>query len=289
MSETQAEYKVRIKRGASSLLLNEPPLQVLPSLAVAIGLEEAIFVQQLHYWLSNPKVKGRIDEYGNKWIYNSYSEWAEDNFPFWSEQKIGRIVRSAEEQSVVICEQLNAMQRDQTKFYRIDYEALNALLDALHRSNLNDGAFKSKRSHRSNLNDVKMNQRLPETTSGADAPNLPIDWQIAVGEEIVQHDQFDAQARDAASLIDFQCAGAGDLALAFMRERRILIPQSRAKGNRKAAREMLEMGVKPEHVTEATHLLIGRNMTVTDLFSVVRTAIDIANKPPEAVEMTRLL
>lgn len=39
MSETQAEYKVRIKRGASSLLLNEPPLQVLPSLAVAIGLE----------------------------------------------------------------------------------------------------------------------------------------------------------------------------------------------------------------------------------------------------------
>ncbi len=35
----------------SSLLIEESPLQVLPSLAKAIGLNEAIFAQQLHYWL----------------------------------------------------------------------------------------------------------------------------------------------------------------------------------------------------------------------------------------------
>ena len=34
-----------------SLLISEPPLQVLPSLAVKIGLNEAIVLQQIHYWL----------------------------------------------------------------------------------------------------------------------------------------------------------------------------------------------------------------------------------------------
>jgi hypothetical protein len=33
----------------SKLLIDEPPLQVLPTLAVRLGLEEAIFLQQLHY------------------------------------------------------------------------------------------------------------------------------------------------------------------------------------------------------------------------------------------------
>ena len=38
----------------SRLLINEPPLIVLPSLAKEIGLNEAIIVQQIQYWLSAP-------------------------------------------------------------------------------------------------------------------------------------------------------------------------------------------------------------------------------------------
>ena len=36
---------------SSKLLMGESPLQVLPGLAVLIGLDEAIFLQQLHYKL----------------------------------------------------------------------------------------------------------------------------------------------------------------------------------------------------------------------------------------------
>jgi len=36
---------------SSSLLINESPLQVLPSLAVLVGLNEAIVLQQTHYWI----------------------------------------------------------------------------------------------------------------------------------------------------------------------------------------------------------------------------------------------
>lgn len=59
------------------LLIDDQPLQVLPELAKAIGLNEAIFVQQLHYFLniSKHKYEDRI------WIYNTIDEWCEI-FPF---------------------------------------------------------------------------------------------------------------------------------------------------------------------------------------------------------------
>lgn len=109
----------------SHLLINEPALQVLPSLAKSIGLEEAIILQQLHYWLNNSKVEGRIEN-GEKWIYNSYQEW-QDNFPFWSVQQIQRIFLNLEKGGVVISAKFDAKKHDQTKFYRIDYDALCAM------------------------------------------------------------------------------------------------------------------------------------------------------------------
>ena len=117
---------------------------------------------------------------------------------------------------------------------------------------------------------------------GTNVPNTseyPIDWQLANGGKVSQPDQFQAQIRDAANLMDMGAAGAGALAFAFMAARNIVIPESKIKGNRKAAREMLEMHVKPEHVRQATLELVDKGMTVTDLFSVSKTAIDLANKP----------
>lgn len=108
----------------SHLLINEPALQVLPSLAKVIGLNEAIVLQQLHYWLNNPKVG--VEKQGEKWIFNTYEEWVE-NFPFWSVSTVKRIFTSLEEQGVVISAQLDAKQRDMTKFYRIDYVQLDTL------------------------------------------------------------------------------------------------------------------------------------------------------------------
>ena len=35
----------------NSYLINEYPLQVLPSLCKKVGINEAIFIQELHYWL----------------------------------------------------------------------------------------------------------------------------------------------------------------------------------------------------------------------------------------------
>ncbi|MCP6757123.1 replication protein RepO, partial [Klebsiella pneumoniae] len=56
-----------------ALLINEPPLQVLPSLAKAIGLNEALILQQIHYWL-NPKHNQNLFK-GRYWVYNTYEQW----------------------------------------------------------------------------------------------------------------------------------------------------------------------------------------------------------------------
>ena len=51
----------------SKLLIDENPLVLLPSLAVKIGLNQAIVIQQIHYWLQASKTKIN----NKKWVYNT--------------------------------------------------------------------------------------------------------------------------------------------------------------------------------------------------------------------------
>ncbi|UYB50206.1 hypothetical protein OCI51_26350 (plasmid) [Lysinibacillus capsici] len=74
-----------------NLLINEPPLQVLPSLAIQIGLNEAIIIQQVHYWL----LLSKNERDGFKWVYKKYEDW-EEEFPFWSNSTIRRSIRNLE-------------------------------------------------------------------------------------------------------------------------------------------------------------------------------------------------
>lgn len=101
------------------LLISEPPLQVLPSLASKVGLNEAIILQQIHYWL----VKSNNIKDDQKWIYNSYAEW-EKQFPFWSRSTLIRAISSLERQGYLITANYNKAGFDKTKWYRIDYEKL---------------------------------------------------------------------------------------------------------------------------------------------------------------------
>lgn len=103
----------------NKLLLDDKPLIVLPSLAVAIGLNEAIILQQLHYWLQEST---NIRD-GYKWVYNTYEDW-QKQFPFWSKNTIIRAVKSLENKNLVIVGNYNKLKIDNTKWYRINYEEL---------------------------------------------------------------------------------------------------------------------------------------------------------------------
>jgi hypothetical protein len=109
---------------STKLLIDEPPLQVLPSLACKIGLNEAIILQQIHYLC----LYTRNEAQGRKWIYGSYQEITERYFPFWSVPTVVRTVQRLEALGLLISRQgLNRMGIDRTKWYTIDYEALRRL------------------------------------------------------------------------------------------------------------------------------------------------------------------
>lgn len=104
----------------SRLLIDEPPLQVLPSLAKEIGLNEAIMLQQIHYWL----LKSGNEFEGAKWFYKTLEEW-QIEFPFWSVMTIRRTLGSLEKQKIIKIGNFNKKKFDKTKWYTIDYERVN--------------------------------------------------------------------------------------------------------------------------------------------------------------------
>jgi DnaD/phage-associated family protein len=118
----------------SKFLLDDKPLIILPSLAETVGLNESIVLQQLHYWL---KESSHIYD-GYKWIYNTYSNWKEQ-FPFWSDKTIRRIITKLENQGLIVTGNYNKLGIDKTKWYRIDYEKLEILTSPSGQNDQMDG------------------------------------------------------------------------------------------------------------------------------------------------------
>lgn len=110
----------------SKYLIPEPALQVLPTLACHVGLNEAIFLQQLHWLLDNPKLGKKVD--GRKWVKMSMKEWQEDHFRFWTDKVIGRTIDNLIGDGFIERrDDLNYETYDHTYWYSLDYDALAAL------------------------------------------------------------------------------------------------------------------------------------------------------------------
>lgn len=141
----------------NKLLIDDYPIQVLPKLAVEIGLNEAIILQQMHYWLnaSNHKYDGK------KWIYNSYPEW-QKQFPFWSLITIKRAIYSLEKQGLLHIGNYNKAKFDKTKWYSINYQTIESMIRPSYQ---NDTTSVSKRDDGVYQNDTTNTRDYTETSS----------------------------------------------------------------------------------------------------------------------------
>lgn len=101
-----------------SLLLTTRPIVINPDLAYSIGLNEAIALQQVNYWLQ--ETTSGLERDGERWIYNTTEQWLEQ-FPFWSESTLKRTFTRLKTLGVLKIEQLNKSQRDMTNYYTINY------------------------------------------------------------------------------------------------------------------------------------------------------------------------
>lgn len=114
----------------SNLLLDDRPLVIQPKLAELLGdLDEAVILQQIHYWLE--KRLNIKDEYS--WVYNSMVEWNKQ-FPWLAIATLKRKFKSLEDKGLLITANYNKAKFDKTKWYRIDYNALNEMKQRLYQN-----------------------------------------------------------------------------------------------------------------------------------------------------------
>lgn len=116
----------------SNLLIDEYPMIVLPSLAMEIGLHEAIVLQQIHYWIEIEKKSDKkevVEKHfrnGRWWVYNTYDQWQEQ-FPYWCLRTIKAIIKKLEDMDLLISGNFNKFGYDRTKWYTINYEVVESL------------------------------------------------------------------------------------------------------------------------------------------------------------------
>lgn len=112
----------------SKLLFDEAPLVVDTVLATKIGLDAALVLQHIHYWVEiNRKKQSNLYE-GSYWTYNSIKEWNKC-FPFYTERTLQRIFKKLKELGVLKAGNFNKAKFDKTTWYTIDYEKLTSIVE----------------------------------------------------------------------------------------------------------------------------------------------------------------
>ena len=148
----------------SKLLIDDYPIQILPKLATEIGLNEAIVLQQIHYWLN----QSSHNRDGKKWIYNTYDDWNKQ-FPFWSVMTIRRVINSLEKQKLILIANYNKAGFDKTRWYSIDYSVVESVN---RRCVQNEQTVRSKRTNGSvqseQTNTIDYTENTTESISMSD-------------------------------------------------------------------------------------------------------------------------
>lgn len=104
------------------------------TIAQQIGLNEAIFIQQVYYWMTHNKQdrtkKHTHNREGRWWVYNTFDQWKED-LPWWSVRTIKRICSKLEEgdRPILISRKFGEKNWKQLKWYTLDFDALNDRLN----------------------------------------------------------------------------------------------------------------------------------------------------------------
>jgi hypothetical protein len=80
------------------------------------GVDIAIVVSNIAFWLQKNKANGRHIHDGKVWTYNSTKAFKE-LFPYWTENQIRRILTNMEEKGIIETGNYNSNAYDRTKWY----------------------------------------------------------------------------------------------------------------------------------------------------------------------------
>lgn len=108
------------------LLQSDKCLVMQPELIKIAGKSAALLLQQIHYWIMNKKVQGKIHN-EKKWIANSYEAWTND-LKIMSRSTIGRSISALKNLGILFVEKLSTFKNNRTNWYTINYERIAEIL-----------------------------------------------------------------------------------------------------------------------------------------------------------------
>jgi len=85
------------------------------------GVNEAIMINNLIYWIIKNKANNKHFYEGRTWTYNSHEAFSR-LFPFWDKYQVRRIIDSLVEQKVLIKGNFNKIRLDRTMWYSFNNE-----------------------------------------------------------------------------------------------------------------------------------------------------------------------
>ena len=90
-------------------------------LAEKYGVDEAIFLHNLYFWIVKNEANGQHHHEGRTWTYNSMAAFAK-LFPFWSKRQVERIIRNLVANGALLEGNFNTLPYDRTKWYALGDE-----------------------------------------------------------------------------------------------------------------------------------------------------------------------
>ena len=106
-------------------------------LATKYGVEEAIIIENLAFWINKNAANNKNNIDGYYWTYNS-SKAFKELFPYISEKKIQRILKKLEELKIVKSGNFNKSSYDRTKWYTITDKSIRQIY-TIHLPKLSNG------------------------------------------------------------------------------------------------------------------------------------------------------
>jgi hypothetical protein len=91
-------------------------------LACEVGVEKAIILENIYFWIMKNEANSKNEHDGNYWTYNSYEAFAK-LFPYMKLNTIKRHMRELEKQEILLSRSdLNKNPYDKTKWYALNLE-----------------------------------------------------------------------------------------------------------------------------------------------------------------------
>ena len=159
----------------STVLFNDEAIPLPKIAATLFGVNEALFIQQLHFFerIGNFKHEGEV------WIYKTIEDWSEE-LPWWSTSTIKRIIKTLTLSGLLMVRQLDRNRNNHTNYYRLNY----AVLDEMYwnhvsekettaiGSNWSNPSGQNEPIHQVNLNhsNHRIHREYTETTKQAKNP-----------------------------------------------------------------------------------------------------------------------